>query len=201
MKRQHGKPDGIAYQRGKLPVEKGPALNMRVWQNIHRCEEDCPARDLCTYDKENLAQCQVAADYLKDIYYMLTRRADSARVLDERRSTAIGIMLIPMYSQLIRLLIAEFGVTHVTYTTDKGSIMINPIFKEIRATIKDIHGLEKSLFEEAITKVADPHACHPEMDTRIMGSPGYYQAVKDGTKPPREVYTALMRDSRTRDDQ
>ena len=72
-------------------------------------------------------------------------------VLDEPTFYRVGMHLMPMYRTLCRLKIEELGVNHIITTSDTGRKQANPIYKEIRDTIKLIDSLWHSL---GLTKFA-----------------------------------------------
>lgn len=145
-------------------------------------------------DTSALEWCQVQSEYLQDVYRELIHRANASGQASSSELQAVGIHLLPLYSQLFRFLIHEYGVTHVMDMDDKGRYHINPLFREIRSIIKDIHIVMKDIFGSVgVKRIADPSLVQPNIDYRVRGTPSYYEAVQSGAKPPRPAYPGLRK--------
>ena len=164
-----------------------------MWQSLMPCTDHCQARDHCTFDHGKLERCQVQAEYLQDIFGVLCRRAHNAGIRNERVITDIGVHLMPLYSQLMRFLIEEYGVRNTFDMDDKGRYHAHPVFREIRAVIKDIFQVSKIVFATHEHQMLGAQDVQPDMDRRLHGTRGYYEAVLSGEKPPRPVMSSLRK--------
>jgi hypothetical protein len=142
---------------GSLTLEKGLIrrdVKMFAWDGIQDCtggvfEVDlnnpnppvvCPVNHLCTYIKRG--KCAVQVKYLESLYSSVL---GTYSYLDEAMLFKIGMQIIPLYVQLVKLQIVELSLHSPVYTSEKGAILVHPIYKEIRETMKTIHVMWKDL--------------------------------------------------------
>jgi len=130
---------------GELRVSKGttPNTGLRImsWDAIHPCEPACRAYDICKYEKGG--RCRLMKDYLTRTEAMIIHNFEEQ--LDEPALYRIGMHLMPLYHMLCRFKIEEIGFNRAVYTTDKGNYKANPVFKEIRETLKQIEAMWRGL--------------------------------------------------------
>ena len=142
---------------GSLTLEKGEVrkdVKMFAWDGIPLCTggifevnpDDpnppviCPVNHLCTYIKRG--KCAVQVKYLESLYSSVL---GTYHYLDEAMLFKIGMQIIPLYVQLVKLQIVELSLHSPTYMSDIGTVMVHPIYKEIRETMKTIHIMWKDL--------------------------------------------------------
>lgn len=142
---------------GSLKLDKGLVrkdVRMFAWDGIPECsgglfdvnaegfnpDTVCPANNMCSYVKRG--KCAVAVKYLESLYSSIL---GSYSYLDEAMLWKVGMQIIPLYVQLVKLQIVEIALISPIYTSDKGTILMHPIYKEIRETMKTIHIMWKDL--------------------------------------------------------
>lgn len=131
---------------GDVSVERGKTRNQQVrlysWDAINDCQaENCVAYQFCRYDKKG--KCTIQANYLRAFSdVMFTNFAAS---FTEGDFYYIGMHMMPLYKTLCKLKIEELAVTRVINVDEKGVRRVNPVYKEIRETIKLINSLWKSM--------------------------------------------------------
>lgn len=108
-----------------------------VWSATPNCIlTQCPAYHACPYDKEAAQKCQLILKYLRTCELMVVD--NFYEQLDESQLFRIGMHLMPLYKQLVRLKIVEMGVTTLEDIGLRGQIKIHPVLKEIRETLRAI---------------------------------------------------------------
>jgi hypothetical protein len=129
---------------GDLNLDKGLVrenVTMFAWDGVQECDADtCPVSNLCNYIKKG--KCAVQMSYLKALYGAIL---GTYKYLDEAMLFKIGMQIIPLYVQLVKMQMVELSLESPTYTTDKGAVLPHPIYKEIRETLKTIHIMWKDL--------------------------------------------------------
>jgi hypothetical protein len=120
---------GIAIHKGKAGKTDTPIV---MWDAIPVCEPDtCPIVDTCPYNKNG--RCTLRGNYQK---HVVDSVLDSLDEIDHAQMLKIGMHLIPLYTQLIQMKI--FALNADAMVVSRGSLVPNPIFKEIRTIIRDI---------------------------------------------------------------
>lgn len=157
---------------GRLGVGKGTSDDGNVylysWDAIQDCEgERCPAHEFCEFDQRG--KCTVMRQYLKSVMTLIFR--NFAEDLTEPHLYRIGMHLMPLYKMLCRMKIEEMAVRRVVTVDDKGKRAANPLYKEIRETIKLIEQTWKRLGLDPLMSL-DPDF----EDENFM----------DGNPPPKE---------------
>ena len=138
----------ITIRRGYLPVQDYTGkeltkLALFSWDVVPPCNgELCPANHLCDYTKD-LGKCLVTSTYLRAAAQTIFQ--NFSEILDEPTLYRIGIHLMPAYRTLCRLKIEELGVTKVISISSQGKPTANPIYREIRETIKLVEFLWEKL--------------------------------------------------------
>lgn len=118
---------------GNLVIQKGRLDNIPIvmWDAIPQCDvENCPIGDTCPYQK--VGRCSVRVKYLANVFEAVSSVPEN---MDPITVLKIGMHIIPLYSQLCRFKMVEHN-SPVMLTDSKGNEKINPIFREIRETIK-----------------------------------------------------------------
>lgn len=199
-----GIPGTYALQFGRLSARRGMLEKAKLfsWDVIPKCpipppeaEEghpvlpSCPAIQLCDFEKsthEKEVKCGVTTQYLRGTAEMLFN--NFANLLSEDDFYRLGMHLMPLYRMLVKLKIAELGIQSAITTTDRGIIRANPVYKEIRETIKSIESMWGNLQLSGPNKrkgISKPKPSAsgdldmtPEQDFREPGS--YYEAMASG---------------------
>ncbi len=137
-------PHSMNVRYGKITVRKGnyDELALYSWDAVPDCKDEmCKAHFMCDFDRRG--KCTTMMQYLKGTSQMIFK--NFGEVLDEPTFYRVGMHLMPMYRTLSRLKIEELGVNNIITTSDTGRKQANPIYKEIRDTIKLIDSLWHSL--------------------------------------------------------
>lgn len=181
MGKRGPKPEkGDSRQRiGNVEIQKGSTKDGHVvvqWDAIAECnEEGCNIFGVCPYDKHG--KCRVRTEYMGYVHQIMHGQIDGANEICLFR---LGMELIPLFNQLIDIKIAAFGAT-VTYATNRGMVM-NPIFRELRACVKAISDTLNSLSNMGAFEKSGPKG----VDT-LTGDQDYYNALFQGT-PKKETF-------------
>jgi len=149
----------------------------------------CPALPLCDFAKsssERIIKCGVTTQYLRGTAEVIFN--NFASLLSEDDFYRLGMHLMPLYRMLIKLKIHELGVRRAVTTSDRGVTKANPIYKEIRETIKSIEAMWVSLQlsgphkRKAIGKLLPPTSGDVSMiPAQDFSEPGsYYEAMAAG---------------------
>ena len=137
------------------------SLSLARLEQIPYCNgEECHAYQLCTFVCKDtdvgVARCEVMRRYLQstavDIYGYFKD------TLNEPQIFRIARHLLPLYKILCRLQIDELGVESAVYVTSHGKRLINPVFKEIRDTVRAIESVWASV------GISDPAVKTPEFE-------------------------------------
>jgi len=117
-------------------------LSLYSWDVVQECGmKQCPAYVTCPLDKDG--KCGVMMQYLRATSAMFFN--NFAEVLGEVEFYRIGMHMMPLYRMLCKLKIAEIGAVKVVISGVGGRKYINPIFKEVRDTIKLIESTWMSI--------------------------------------------------------
>jgi hypothetical protein len=165
---------------GTIQVSKGTAIDgsgspIYSWDVGELCRhQDCPAINKCHYE-ENIdegGECKVMHNYMRSA--ALTVYENEKKMTSMQRYQ-VGMHIIPLYRILCKLKIAELGVVNIVNHTDRGTMQINPLYKEIRETIKMIDFVWKTV-SFALRPSKDPDSAVPD-----FGDPSadnYYDAME-----------------------
>ena len=120
---------GIAIHKGK---KSGAETSIVMWDAVPRCDtETCPIVDMCPYNKNGL--CTLRSNYQKHVVDTVLGCFED---ISGEEMLQIGMHLIPLYSQLIQMKILALNAPPMVVS--RGSLVPNPIFKEIRVIIREI---------------------------------------------------------------
>lgn len=105
---------------------------------IPTCSQKCPIYAICKYDRRNKL-CGMRKDYFEMVGDGLNE------ILKDNPTTAhiVSCLLMPMYQHLLTVKLSIHAHSGVLDTNTKGTI--NPVYKELRETIKMITGMLKDL--------------------------------------------------------
>lgn len=156
---------------GTVNIVKGQTkggLPVVMWDICPICDPDtCPIQEVCPYTQTG--KCTVRMKYLGHVYETLHGQVTTD---DPMALFTIGFHMVPLYNQLVQFKMHEYGANVVCHTNN-GKSYINPIFKEIRETIKAISSAMKEI--------------NPSLDRDLLrdkithGDDGYYESLfEDG---------------------
>ena len=114
-----------------------------TWDFVQYCTPRCPAfnNDTCNFkkpDKDETTKCRVMNIFIKSAADTMMQAFEKRKEVDPKALWRIGMHMMPLYSMLGRMKIEEATFNRVIYTDDKGRRKANPIYKEIRETVKQI---------------------------------------------------------------
>jgi len=167
---------------GDMSLEKGQVrkdMTMFAWDGIRDCSSElCPVNDMCGYLKRG--KCAVQVKYLETLYNSILT---TYKYLDEAMLFKIGMQIIPLYVQLMKMQIIELSLASPMVFTEKG-MSVHPIYKEIRATLSTIHimwkDLDLSFSFSGKPEVTPGSAAAPSSDFE-KGDPTYYKRMTSGS--------------------
>lgn len=133
-----------ARQRlGNIQIHKGATkdgMPVVMWDAVPQCiPESCKMEEVCPYT--HAGKCGVKLKYLGHVYESLLGQVDRN---DAIALFKIGFHLVPLYGHLIQFKMEEYGAK-VMCVQGNGKRYINPIFKEIRETVKVISAVMKDM--------------------------------------------------------
>ena len=127
---------GIAIHKGKKSGAETPIV---MWDAIPKCDPDsCPIVDICPYNKNGL--CTLRSNYQKHVVDTVLGCFED---ISGDQMLKIGMHLVPLYTQLIQMKIVALNAS--TMVIARGSLVPNPIFKEIRIIIREISACLRDL--------------------------------------------------------
>jgi len=129
---------------GNLSLDKGeirPNKKLFAWDGVNICNPDiCPVADKCRYPQQG--KCSVQVQYLDQLYTALQK---SYKYVEDVILFKIGMHVVPLYVQLMKLQMIELSLETPVVVNDKGTHSIHPVFREIRDTLKTIAVMWKDL--------------------------------------------------------
>lgn len=132
-----------------ITPKKGHYENLRMvaWTAVSDCTgERCRIYTECNYNKD--FKCGLMKQYLSTICEMIHREFRDLIMHPERGEKflfQIGMHLLPLYKTLGKLKMEEHAVLYPVYMSEKGIRKADPVYKEIRDTIKLIQAMWKEL--------------------------------------------------------
>lgn len=118
---------------GNLGIHKGRMddVSITMWDAVPHCDpQSCPLAETCPYQK--VGRCTLRVKYLANVFDSVSRLPEN---MDPMTILKIGMHIIPLYSQLCRFKMEEYNCDTMI-ADSKGNQKVNPIFREIRETIK-----------------------------------------------------------------
>lgn len=166
---------------GEMHLEKGQIrenIAMNAWDGIKDCDVGrCPIVDMCTYIKRG--KCAVQMKYLDTLYNAIL---GTYRHIDEMCLFKIGMQIVPLYVQLVKLQMVELSLDSPMMANEAGNISVHPVYKEIRSTLTTIYGAWKdlNLSFNFSGKIQPNRSGNPILvgDTE-KGDPNYYKSITD----------------------
>lgn len=113
-----------------------------AWAAIEDCTAElCRIMHLCMYKKStatSTAKCGLQRVYIQATAEMIHRCFEKELQGDENLLFRVGMHLMPLYKTLCKLKMEELSVTYPVYATPRGDRKADPVYKELRETIKII---------------------------------------------------------------
>ena len=150
-------PKSIYNQQGHVRLEKGrfqfaeKKLTLLAWDFSVNCKkEGCTFFDRCKYQIDATVitkkeKCLMQKKYMKNIIAAFLEKMVMKKDNTEEDIVKFGFELIPLYAHLFKFKMYEFGNEDILVYSPRGDQKINPVFKEIRETIKAINGVWRDI--------------------------------------------------------
>ena len=140
-KNAHKEPTMNPQRANKLYPQIGDLDGRTVqrWDPATLCSEHCCIYDDCPYTKKG--RCNLEQNYMNVIFNNLIHPNPDKGIADQLNDIElqrVGIHLIPLYHQLIKMKKEAYSVRDISHVNKQGSIKIHPIFAEIREIIRCI---------------------------------------------------------------
>lgn len=167
-------PTDVKPNTGNMNIYKGimSKVQFSIWDSVPVCTTTCIAYNQCPKrikeDVLNPPKCAVRVRYLEAVLGTLKlgiKRKDAITV------HKIGMMLIPLYNQLVGMKIAELSMNQDNNVMFGAKI--NPIYKEMRSTIQ----LIDKILDGFNIKGGHIGAPGTVTDTEINGNGAYYDTL------------------------
>jgi hypothetical protein len=126
---------------GSLSIHKGKIgeIAVKVWDVIPVCDANCPLwEEECPYDK-NKTRCELRRQYIESVFSSLS---NAIKDKDQLTIHRVGMLLMPLYTSLISIKL-EVHAKQGGMRSSRGGV--DPIYKELRETIKLIDSMLKDL--------------------------------------------------------
>jgi hypothetical protein len=176
---------GDARKRlGDVSITKGSTpegIPIVQWDSIQECEQErCNIFSSCPYEKHG--KCGVRKEYINYVYRHFVGCVDGN---DKMALFKIGLAVVPLFSHLVTMKIACHGLP-ATYFDEKGGVKVNPLFREIRETIRAISSVVNEMKEsfDTLRKKEDVLTCGSGDD--LLGNSSYYDQLFCGEAPKVE---------------
>jgi hypothetical protein len=142
-----------------VTVYKGKINDIPIlaWDFISPCiREKCGIFTRCRFAQgEGIYQLEQKYSHVLDKYCTTQKRYvdkifdtliySNRDTLTAEDSLRLGLMVMPMFGHLIKLKIAEASFDQILFEDSKGMKKINPIYREIRETVKSISAIMNEL--------------------------------------------------------
>ena len=157
-------PTGIQNNLGDGKLEKGnwqmgdEKIYILAWDFAKECEGDkCPIHHLCKYkeswkmkpEKQGqpgaTSNCLLHQRYLKNVMHGVIQKMQSSKDFTQESVLKLGYQLLPLYDQLFKFKMWEYGNQQLVYVSEKGTPKVHPVYKEIREIIKSITGVWREI--------------------------------------------------------
>lgn len=150
-----------------------------TWDYVQECTERCPAYHgaTCHFDKGRMKRCEVMGHYIRGAADTIICSLPENEDVDPLLLWRVGQHLMPLYQMLGRMKIEEATFSRVIYTDDKGRRKANPIFKEIRETLKQVETTWRNLGLKGVAPNASP-TFGPQGDPTTPQD--YYSQMQEG---------------------
>lgn len=124
---------------------------------IPRClDMECPAYEYCQPDLSTSKVKVVREGGCWLVYHYLESIANEVRScypqLTPDQTLKVGSLLLPQYRVLCRLQIEEMGLRRLVIENARGGLKVNPLYSEIRETMKLISRLWREIGLEEVSR-------------------------------------------------
>ena len=164
-------------------IDNRPLLR---WDPVTKCFDRCPIYDDCPYAKKG--KCSIESTYMNNVFDNLVNPNPERGVADQLNDIElqrVGLHLIPLYHQLIKMKKEAYAVRDISHVNKQGSIKIHPVFAEIREIIRCISKEIKDLgINEKWERKFGKAGGAPNLGTGIgveelmaRGTPGFYESI------------------------
>ena len=170
------------------------------WDPTSKCTESCEIYEDCPYGKVGL--CTLERNYMNNIFNNLISANPERGIADQLSDIElqrVGIHLIPLYHQLIRMKKEAYAVKQMVHENKQGTLKVHPIFAEIRDVIKcisrEMHDLKiNEKFERKYGRMGglqNAGGAQSIEELLEQGDPGFYDKLSevDGSDKPNEPDT------------
>lgn len=172
MAREHDK---------ELIVNEGSDAPICSWDFVEACTgKKCGIHERCKYFQEGKTvpkpellewgknpPCLVQKHYVNSVYTALTN--PNRGELSPEDAVRVGLFVMPLFGSLIKMKIAEASMNGVVYFNKQGNPAINPIYREMRETMRSIDSILHGI---GVSQIATP-----EEADYINGDPSYYERM------------------------
>lgn len=149
-------PTSVQNHMGKAKMEKGNwnGVYLIAWDVAEDCtHEECPLYEKCAYKdhwhmkKEGQGKpgytnkCLLQQRYLKNVLHAVIEKMALRQDNNKEQVIRMGLHITPLYAQLFKFKVWEYGNQELVYTSEKGTPKVHPVYKEIREIIKTIEGV------------------------------------------------------------
>ena len=157
------------------------------WDPATMCSDRCPLDADCN-SKKRFGKCSVEVSYMNTIYSNLVNPNSDKGIADQLNDIElqrVGLHLIPLYHQLIKMKKEAYAVRDISHVNKQGSIKIHPVFAEIREIIRCIAKEIKDLgINEKWERKFGKAGGVPNLGTGVgveelmaKGDPNFYAAI------------------------
>ena len=166
-----------------LKLQKGTIQGNRfpLFDSIKDCDSSCRLVDECPYEIEEKKngtpiKCKLQGGFLRTMMDIVLSNLPEEKP-SEYTLQKVGLMLMPLYKQLVSLQMLESSLTDIV-VGEEGATKIHPVYKEIRIVSKDIDKCLRTLgVNSNVVMIAGENA-----DPRKQlynGDPDYYSDMQD----------------------
>lgn len=130
---------------GTLAMARGreDGLSLFEWAPVPDCtNKDCPLDKRCPFTRRD-GKCKVISGIIKAASNNILN--NYGLKLNNAQKNRIGQHLIPLYGNLARMFIVETSLSSPQFIDKHGSPKMNPVYKDIRETIRGIELLWKQI--------------------------------------------------------
>lgn len=124
---------------GTLSVHRGRDSDKKPlfsWEPIPDCTDQmCPLTDKCDYVQRE-GKCRVVGGIVRSAAVNIL--TNYGLKINNAVRNRIGTQLMPLYVQLAKLYTYEASLSSVHFVDNKGNPKINPVYKDIRDTLRSI---------------------------------------------------------------
>lgn len=161
-------PTTIQNHLGSGKIEKGrwklygetseDGFYLLAWDFARKCDgKKCPIWHLCEYkdswmmreDKQGepgaTSNCMLHQRYLKNVIHAVVQKMKDRKDVTQEGVIKLGYQLLPLYDQLFKFKMWEYGNEELVYISEKGTPKVHPVYKEIREIVKTISGVWREI--------------------------------------------------------